>query len=232
MSPKSTELLNNTLNALERNDIHMLVWGGIRMAVFLDACKQSSAILIPFLDTLIAGKIREEDTAFILSVKGLFTLELFFDLHSIFANQYFHCVDSDWGLSCEVYAVALCTVEKLIHPTLPTPKTDKIFNSVHEDQNNDILVALEEDPLGSQTTHTLNEKLIWHYNLRTIKDNLLETQNCVLDKLHDNIIDQNIEDSIFSILNVINLTSRESLDNKLKKLASYSVSLVKTQLMM
>ena len=95
MSPKSTELLNNTLNALEQNDIHMLVWGGIRMAEFLDACKQSSAILIPFLDTLIAGKIREEDTAFILSAKGLFTLELFFDLHLNFANQYLHCVDSD-----------------------------------------------------------------------------------------------------------------------------------------
>ena len=86
MSPKSTELLNNALNVLEQNDMHMLVWGGTRMAGFLDACKQSSAILVPFLNTLIAGKIREE-AAFILSAKGLFTLELFSDLHSIFTNH-------------------------------------------------------------------------------------------------------------------------------------------------
>ena len=57
MSPKSTELLNNALNSLEQNGIHMLVWGGTRMAAFLDACKQSSAILIPFLDILIRGKV-------------------------------------------------------------------------------------------------------------------------------------------------------------------------------
>ena len=53
MSPKSPELLNNALNVLEQNDIHLLVWGGTRMAGFLDACKQSSAILVPFLDGLL-----------------------------------------------------------------------------------------------------------------------------------------------------------------------------------
>ena len=71
------------------------------MAGFLNACKQSSAILVPFLNTLLAGKIRgEEEALFILSAKGLFTLELFSDLHSIFANQYLHCVDSDRALCC------------------------------------------------------------------------------------------------------------------------------------
>ena len=69
----------------------------------------------------------------------------------------------------------------------------------------------------SQTTCTLNEKLNRHYTLQTIKDNLREIQNRVLDKLHDNIIVQNGEDSIFSILNVFDLTSRESLGDKLQK---------------
>ena len=50
MSPKSTELLNKTLAPLEQNDIHMLVWGVTRMAGFLDACKQASSILVPFVD--------------------------------------------------------------------------------------------------------------------------------------------------------------------------------------
>ena len=59
---------------IEQNNFHMLVWGGTRMAGFLDACKQSSAILVLFLDILIAGKIREEEVAFILPAKGLFTL--------------------------------------------------------------------------------------------------------------------------------------------------------------
>ena len=187
------------------------------MAAFLDACKQSSAILIPFLDILIRGKVRDVDASFILSVKGLFTLELFSDLHSIFANQYLHCVDSDRVLSCEVYAVAHHTAEKLIYPTLPTPKADNIFNSLHVNYNNNVLVTLEGS-FGSQTTHTLNEKLTRHYNLQTIKDNLLKTQNCVFNKLQYSIIHQNGEDSIFSILNAFDLRSRESLDDKHKKI--------------
>ena len=133
MSPKSTELLNNALNVLEQNDIHMLVWGGTRMAGFLDGCKQSSSILVLFLDTLIVGKIREEEAAFILSAKGLFTLELFADLHPLFSNHYLHSVDSDKVLSCEVYAVARSTANKLVQPPLTTPKADKIFNNLHID---------------------------------------------------------------------------------------------------
>lgn len=91
------------------------------------------------------------------------------------------------------------TAGQLIQPTLPITKADKIFNSLHLDQTNNVLVTLE-DPLWSQTTHTLNEKLTQHYTLQTIKDNLLETKNHVLDELHDNIIDQNTENSISSIL--------------------------------
>ena len=127
-------------------------------------------------------------------------MELFFDLYSISANHNLHCVDSDCVLSCEVYTVAHHTAGQLIQPTLPIPKADKIFNSLHLDQTNNVLVTIE-DPLGSQTTHTLNEKLTQHYTLQTIKDNLLETKNDVFDELHDNIIDQNTENSISSFLN-------------------------------
>lgn len=70
-SPKSTELLNAALAILEQNDIHMLVWGGTRMSGFLDACRQTSKIIIAFLDTLVGGKIRKDETAYLLSPKGV-----------------------------------------------------------------------------------------------------------------------------------------------------------------
>ena len=119
-------------------------------------------------------------------------MELFSDLHLIVANQYLHRVDSDHVLSRGIDDLAHPTAEKLIQPTLPTTKADKIFNNLHLDKNNNVLVTLE-DPLRSQTIHTLNEKLTQHYTLQNIKDNLHETQNCVLDKFHDDT-DQNGED--------------------------------------
>ena len=64
-------MLNNALNAMEEHDIHMLVWGGTRMARFLDACKQASGIIIPFLDTLVTGAIQPDEPAYLASPKGM-----------------------------------------------------------------------------------------------------------------------------------------------------------------
>ena len=50
----------------------MLNLGSTHMAGFMDACVQASEILIPFLDTLVAGNIRPDETKFITSPKGVY----------------------------------------------------------------------------------------------------------------------------------------------------------------
>ena len=69
-SPKSSEMLIRSLNLLEMHDIHLLNWGSTRMARFLKACLQASDIIVPFLDTVIGGNIRLEETSYIVSPKG------------------------------------------------------------------------------------------------------------------------------------------------------------------
>ena len=70
MSPKSSELLQNALNTMDMHNIHLLNWGSTRMAGFLDASVQASKIIVPFLDTIIAGNIRPDETKYIASPKG------------------------------------------------------------------------------------------------------------------------------------------------------------------
>ena len=94
LSAKSTEMLNDVLDLLDQNNIHLLVSWSIRMSGFLDGWKQASKT-VPFLDTIIAGNIREEEAVYILSPKLLFVLQLLTDLHPIFAGQYLHDVDTD-----------------------------------------------------------------------------------------------------------------------------------------
>ena len=77
MSPKCTEFLNNALNSLELNSVHLLNWGSTCMAGFMDACVQVSEILIPFLDTFVAGSIRSDETKFIANPKGVYLIQLF-----------------------------------------------------------------------------------------------------------------------------------------------------------
>ena len=134
------------------------------MAGFLDGCNQASGILVPFIDTLIGGKIREEESAIILSPKGLFTLELFADLYPVFANQYLHVVDSDKILGCEVYNVAHKTAEKLMSSTLETPKADNIYMNPSLDENNNVYVTLVTPGGDDENKHSyvLNEKLTRH----------------------------------------------------------------------
>ena len=61
---------------------------------------------------------------FSVNTKALFLLELFADLHPIFANEYVHHVDSDSILVCEVTAVAEAVCERFNDlDTLPTPKS-------------------------------------------------------------------------------------------------------------
>ena len=104
MSPKSTQLLNNTLDALEMSNILILNWESTRMVGFMDACSRASQIIVSFLDTIVTGGIRNEETNFVASSKGLYLLKLFIDLHFVFTKNYLHCVDSDKILCSPTYS--------------------------------------------------------------------------------------------------------------------------------
>ena len=62
-------MLYEAINILEINDIHLLNCGSARMAGFLDASIQASNIILPFLDTVISGSIRPDETKFVTSHK-------------------------------------------------------------------------------------------------------------------------------------------------------------------
>ena len=70
MSTKSSELLSNALEAVKKNDIHILNWESTGMAGFLDVCVQASKIVVPFIDTIITHQIRTDETIYIASPIG------------------------------------------------------------------------------------------------------------------------------------------------------------------
>ena len=155
-SPKSSDMLNAALDALEQNNIHLLNWGSTRMAGFLDACTKASSIILPFLEILVTGQIREDETKYLAIPTGIYLLQLLADLHPGFANSYVHHVDSDDILVCEVYEVAQQTADKVTHPELSTPLTDSLFNSLSTDFKVEFIV--------NNTNHsiTLNRRVTKH----------------------------------------------------------------------
>ena len=142
-SGKSMEIVNEAYNSLSRNSVHILNWGCTRMPGFLDACVQSSRIIVPFLDTLVNHKIWQHETKFIASPKGVYLLQLFSDLHPVFPNRYLHQIDSDNVLICEVHCVAYGTASLLLHESLFTPLADALYNSLAEDQHGNITAEFD-----------------------------------------------------------------------------------------
>ena len=66
----------------------------------------------------------------IFFIIGLFMLQLFDDLHNVFAHNYLHRVDSDKVLICEVFAIARKAGDYLLSPDLPTPKACEFNNNL------------------------------------------------------------------------------------------------------
>ena len=214
-SPKSTELLNDALTLLELNNVHMLVWAGTRMYGFLDGCRQCSDILIPFMDTLVTGNIRNEETLVLLSPIGIFLLQLMADLHPIFMNKYLHKTDSDHVLVCETKAVAEKTIENLRNAK--TPRSDEVLNTMEVDQNDNLQVNIKTKNDYVQTL-TLNTKVTRGKSLEYYQAHLREAKNDALACMVDNITNQVNDCSLMNKFSAFDLSTDDDLCTRVKKI--------------
>ena len=180
-SNKSTGILNKSLAALEMNSIHILNWGSTRMAGFLDACLQASKIIVPLLDTIISAGIRSDETKFIGSPKGIFMLQLFADIHKLYANFYLHRVDGDNSIiACEAYDIAMKTANDL--QTIQTPLADSFIESLDEDANQNVTATFKLN--GADHSLTLNERLTSrNKSLHKVKENLRKIKTAIIDNM-------------------------------------------------
>ena len=219
MNPKSTEFLNNALNALELNSVHMLHWGSTHMADFMYACVQASEILIPFLDTLVAGNIRPDETKFIASPKGVYLIQLFADLQCIFTDSYLHRVDSDSVLICETYNVAQKTVQTLLNEELKTPNADALLEGLHSDRNQNIMADIKMK--DAVHTVTLNSKVTRGVTLDKVKEKLVKSKMEILQCMADNILSLNGNDgSLAELMSAFDLSSEEDYEARASKVMS------------
>ena len=113
------------------------------MAGFLDACIQAFSIIVPFLDTIVTGNIREEEMMFVASPKRVFLLQIYTDLHPVFAGKYLSYIDKDDILVCEVYSAAPNNATLLSDANFETPLADHFLESLHVDPYNNIKVVID-----------------------------------------------------------------------------------------
>ena len=86
-------------------------------------------------------------------------MQLFADLHTLFANTFLRCVDSDTILICEAYNVAEKTANIIKDPALlKTPKADDFMSNFGTDKFDNITVELRTQENNVHKL-TLNSKI-------------------------------------------------------------------------
>ena len=189
-------------------------WSG-----FLDACIQASSIVVPFLDTLVTAEIRDEESKYILSPKGIYLLQLFADLHPIFAYSYLHRVDSDHILLCEVQRIAIETANTFDNEeTLPTPLANALYDNISTDDHSNIIAIF--DIKGKKHRLALNTKVTRSFSIEDVKAKLVDSKRGILKCMADNIRDQNDELSLSALMSAFDLLSEDDFDTRAEKVSA------------
>ena len=188
------------------------------MAGFMDACSQASQIIVPFLDTIATGSIRNKETKFVASPKGVYLLQLFTDLHLVFTKNCLHRVDSNKILICEVHNVAQHTAETLRDPSIQTTLADSLYNSLFTDENQNVYALFNFK--GSLHSITLNVKVGTRGNsLHKIKESLLKAKNEILECMAYNIASQNENGTLAGPMSAFDLSSIKEYDSHAQKIS-------------
>ena len=195
----------------------MLVWGGTRMGGFLDGCKQCSDILVPFMDMLVTGNIRSEETLSLLSPMGIFLIQLIADLHPLFMDHYLHKTDSDIVLACETKGIANKTISNLLGTQ--TPRYQEVLDSMDADSHDNIIISAKNDSKEVYNL-TLNTKVTRGKSIQLYKRQLKKTRIDVINCMVDNIRDQADSCTLMFQHSDFDLKSKENLNGRSQKISA------------
>ena len=108
-------------------------------------------------------------------------LQLFADLHKLFASFYLHRVDGHYQIiACEAYNIAMKTANDL--QTIQTPLADSFIESLDEDANQNVTATFKLN--GADHSLTLNERLTSrNKSLHKVKENLRKIKTAIIDNM-------------------------------------------------
>ena len=148
----------------------------------------------------------------------MYLLQLFADLHGIFANQYLHHVDNDNILICQVHHVTKKTTDRLGSDDLKTKRDDDFLNSLATDEF--LNITAEFWTKDGNHNITLNPTITGRGNsLVKVKEACLKVKTEILQCMIDNINYQNGSNESLAALMCNDLSTSEDYESRATKLS-------------
>ena len=214
LSGKSTCLLNNALEAMDMNPVHMMVWCPTRMSNMLTCAVQSVEHLFPLCDTLASCDIRKENRDYFMSPTGMIILHMMADLENVFVPQLLRKLDRDQSLIIEVYGASQKFLSKL--DDFPTPLLDAFLNGLEEDEHGNLHYAKDIPGQGRHhiKLNTDARPRRGQSKLQLIENESAELREKVTDNLKSNVKDQMQEGTIVEYASCFDLNLPLSKDDR------------------
>ena len=140
-SIKNKELLDEAMEILELQPLHLIAWCQTRMGHFLKACKVFDDMLPAVYDTMYTKGIRADKRDLLFTAENIFIGKVLADIQSNFEKRYLRKAHKSSLLVSTVYNTAKSFASSIT--SVKTPSADKFKNSLRLDENGNLLADTE-----------------------------------------------------------------------------------------
>ena len=150
-------------------------------------------------------------------------MKLVADLHGVMHNKLQRKVDEDDHLVSQTYTLAQDTAS--IVRSMSTPKSDKFVESLHLDDNGNVMFHKvlngNDHTLRLTNPHKSNRKQTEEQRLTSMKSSMKKIKADVLTNIYDNLKDQIGEDTYYHAWSGLDLSDKmNTIEQRLNKLDS------------
>ena len=192
LNGRSTTLLNDALESLDMETVHMMSFCLTTMSYILTACKQTVVNLVPLCDVIATANLKPVENAAFISPTGMIILHLLADLESDFLKYFLKVLDKDNSLIVSVYHIS-AFIEK-IETEFNSDLLDTFLNSISKDVNENIIAQIRVPSDQFRHTITLNYTHCPSENQTLSKVDSIRSMAKKLKKLFSKNIIRNIKD--------------------------------------
>ena len=140
-SIKNKELLDEAMEILELQPLHLISWCETRMGHFLKACKVFDEMLPAVYDTMYTKGIRADERDLLFRAENIFIVKVLADIQPNFEKGYLRKADKSSLLVSTAYNTAKSSASSIT--SVKTPGADKFKDFLRLDENGNLLADTE-----------------------------------------------------------------------------------------
>ena len=216
-SIKNKELLDEAMEILELQPLHLISWCQTRMGHFLKACKVFDMFPAVY-DTMYTKGIRVDERDLLFTAENIFIVKVLVDIQPNFEKGYLRKVDKSSLLVSTVYNTVKSFASSIT--SVKTPSADKFKDSLRLDENVNLLADTEiKDNIPTimlNHPHKPSRHITKEERILKIKEGLTKLKERITANIEPNILDQCGKNTFYYCWSGLDLSDKIPSDTRIE----------------